>query len=170
MDIRKQGLSIEQAKQIDIVDYLAGLGYKPAKIRNADHWYLSPLREEKTPSFKVNRKLNRWYDHRLGKGGNIIDFAILYNNCTVGELLKNLSDNLSFHQPEIISSQHQQQQNAESKINIIQVKPLSSFSLLNYLQQRRIPVDLAERFCKEVKYELNGKEYFGIGFRNDAGG
>lgn len=170
MDFREQGLSIEEAKQIDLVDYLSKLGYSPSKIINSDHWYLSPLREEKTPSFKVNRNLNRWYDHGLGKGGNIIDFAILYNNCTVGELLKNLNDNLSFRRSGINNAQSQQEQGAESKIHILQVKTLSSFSLLNYLQQRRIPVDLAEQFCKEVKYELNGKEYFGIGFKNDAGG
>lgn len=56
-------LNCEQAKHIDLVDYLATLGHHPEKIRNNDYWYLSPLREEKTASFKVNRKLNVWYDH-----------------------------------------------------------------------------------------------------------
>jgi len=31
------------------------------------YWYLSPLREEKEASFKVNRKKNVWYDHGIGK-------------------------------------------------------------------------------------------------------
>lgn len=75
MELREQRLSIEEARQIDIVQYLSGLGYEPAKVRHFDYWYLSPLREEKTPSFKVNRKLNRWYDHGLGKGGNLVDLA-----------------------------------------------------------------------------------------------
>jgi DNA primase len=65
------------------------LGYNPVKVTNADHWYRSPLREENEPSFKVNRKLNLWFDHGLGKGGNLIDFGILYNNCTASELLQN---------------------------------------------------------------------------------
>ena len=26
------------------------------------YWYLSPLRKEVTPSFKVNDRLNEWYD------------------------------------------------------------------------------------------------------------
>ena len=64
-----------EVKQLDIVDYLEKLGHRPQKIRNNDYWYLSPLREEKEPSFKVNRKLNVWYDHGLGKGGNIIDLG-----------------------------------------------------------------------------------------------
>jgi hypothetical protein len=38
------------------------------------------------------------------------------------------------------------------------------------LQQRRIPLEVAECYCKEVKYELNNREYFAIGFKNDAGG
>lgn len=85
MNFRKQRISIEEAKEMDMVDYLSKLGYEPVKIRKADYWYSSPLRVEKKPSFKINRKLNRWYDHGLGIGGNIIDFAIRFQKCTVGE-------------------------------------------------------------------------------------
>ena len=170
MNFREQRLFIEEARQTDMVDYLSKLGHEPAKIRHFDYWYLSPLREEKTPSFKINRKLNRWYDHGLGKGGNIIDFAIIYNNCTIGEFLHQLNSNFSFQKPLAFHSQKQDTPNTESKINILQEKALSSFSLLRYLQQRRIPIDLAESYCREVKYELNGKEYFGIGFKNNSGG
>jgi hypothetical protein len=170
MNFRKQWLSIEEARQTDIVEYLSKLGYEPSKIRRDDYWYLSPLREEKTPSFKVNKKLNRWYDHGLGRGGNVIDFAILYNNCAVGEFLHQLSSGFSFQKPSLTPDQIKLNRNAESKINILHEKTLTSLSLLRYLQQRKIPIDLAEVYCKEVKYELNGKEYFGIGFKNDAGG
>ncbi|MCH5684068.1 hypothetical protein LWM68_07155 [Niabella sp. W65] len=31
-------------------------------------------------------------------------------------------------------------------------------------------MDIADRYCREVRYELNGKVYYGIGFRNDLGG
>ncbi|MCH5684067.1 CHC2 zinc finger domain-containing protein [Niabella sp. W65] len=99
MDFSKNRLSISEAKEIDIVHFLADLGYEPSKIRNNDYWYCSPLRDEKTPSFKVDRRLNLWYDHGLGKGGNLVDFAILYHGCTVSELLQNLSGNLSFKSP-----------------------------------------------------------------------
>ncbi len=170
MNFSKSRLTIEEARQSDIVDYLSNLGHEPSKIRSGDYWYLSPLREEKTPSFKVNKKLNRWYDHGLGKGGNIIDFAILYHNCTVGECLDQLSNNLSFQKPLVIQDQKKDNSITESKIIILQEKALTSLPLLRYLQQRKIPVDLADAFCREVKYELNGKEYFGIGFKNNSGG
>lgn len=167
MDFRKQRLSIQQIKEMDMVDYLSKLGYKPAKIRNADFWYLSPLRNEKTPSFKVNRKLNRWYDHGLGKGGNLIDFAILHQNCTIGEFLQKLNDDFSFHQP--VFHQHSKLK-TEKKLNVLQEFSISSFALLRYLEQRRIPIDIADQFCREVRYQLNDKIYYGIGFKNDSGG
>ncbi len=170
MNFSKQRLSIEEARQTDMVDYISKLGYEPAKVRGNDYWYLSPLREERTPSFKVNRKLNRWYDHGLGKGGNIIDFAILFSNCTVGEFLHQLSGNLSFQKPLLKHLDEQIESDGESKIKILQEKTLSSFSLLRYLHRRRLPIELVERYCREVKYELNGKEYFGIGFKNNSGG
>ena len=65
---RMKKLTSAEAKQINMLDYLTALGHHPEKIRNKDYWYLSPLREEKTPSFKVNRSLNAWYDHGIGKG------------------------------------------------------------------------------------------------------
>jgi hypothetical protein len=168
MNFRNKRLSISEAKEIDIVHFLADLGYEPSKIRNNDYWYFSPLRDEKTPSFKVNRKLNRWYDHGLGKGGNLVDFAILYHGCTVSEFLKNLSGNLSLQKPSIQQSVTRPE--PENQIKILGDFILSSTALLRYLQQRRIPVDIADRYCREVRYELNGKVYYGIGFKNDLGG
>ena len=78
-------LMCADAKQLDLVDYLASLGHQPQKARNQDHWYLSPLQEEKTPSFKVDRRLNMWYDRGTGKGGDLIDFGTLYYRCTVSD-------------------------------------------------------------------------------------
>ena len=168
MEFREQRLSVREAKEIDMVDYLSGLGYKPSKIRNADYWYLSPLRNERTPSFKVNRELNRWYDHGMGKGGNLIDFGIAWHHCTVGELLNKLSGRFSFQKP--LLSPLETLHKPEPGITILGDFALTSFGLLRYLSQRHIPVELAGRYCREVRYELNGKIWYGIGFKNDSGG
>src|SRR5579875_2929835 len=154
MDFRKQQVSCEEARQIDMVTYLSSLGHEPTKIRTFDYWYLSPLRQEKTPSFKVNRRLNRWYDHGLGKGGNLIDFAILYKECTVGEFLSTINANLFLHRPAFTHVEHVKKE-TEPCITIISEHSLISFTLLRYLYQRRIAIRVAERFCKEVVYELN---------------
>ena len=154
---------------MDMVSYLSSLGYEPARIRNWDYWYLSPLREEKTPSFKVNRKMNLWYDHGIGKGGNLIDFAILYNNCTVGELLQQLGAGLSFHPP-TSKSPDAAHPIDDTPLKIIKEGPLVSLGLYRYLYQRRVSMEVAKRFCKEVAFELSGRSYFAIGFKNNSGG
>jgi len=169
MDFRNNRLSIADVKEMDIVDYLSTLGHEPAKIRTSDFWYHSPLREENTPSFKVNRRLNRWYDHGLGKGGNLIDFAILYHGCTVGEFLQNLGGHLSLQKPGVSRPVLEAEQD-DNHIKVLGDFYLSSYALLRYLEQRRIPVDIADKYCREVRYELNGKTYYGIGFKNDLGG
>jgi hypothetical protein len=61
-------------------------------------------------------------------------------------------------------------QKPENQIKILGDFVLSSSALLRYLQQRRIPLSIADSYCREVRYELNGKVYYGIGFKNDLGG
>src|SRR5690606_21432957 len=140
MDFRKQKLSIAEAKEMDMVQYLSSLGHEPSKIKNNDYWYLSPLRQEKRPSFKVNRKLNRWYDHGLGKGGNIIDFGIAYYGCSVGEFLNKLDGGFSFQESlkNIPKTKNQQ----AHKLKILKDVALSSYALIRYLEQRKIPVEI----------------------------
>jgi hypothetical protein len=99
----------------------------------------------------------------------LFDFAILHSNCTIGEFLHQLNGNLSFHLPSVKQS-NEQAESPEGKIKILQEKSISSYSLVRYLHQRRLPIDLVERYCKEVKYELKGKEFFAIGFKNNSGG
>lgn len=41
-------MTCADAKKIDLVDYLASLGYHPQKVSPPDYWYLSPFRDEKT--------------------------------------------------------------------------------------------------------------------------
>ncbi len=167
MTFRKKTPSCEEAKEMDMVMYLSRLGYEPVKIINGDYWYLSPLRNEKTASFKINRRINKWFDHGLGRGGNLIDFAILFHNCTVGEFLHLINRNISLQKPAIL---HNEDSLTEHKLLVLGDFMLSSFGLLNYLQERRIPIDIADQYCREVRYELHNKIYYGIGFKNDSGG
>ena len=168
MNFRKKGLSCEEARKLDMVVYLSSLGIEPVKIRGNDYWYLSPLRIEKTASFKINRKMNAWYDHGIGKGGNIIDFATLHHDCTVAEFLRLVGDPYSFYQPFV--SMAKIPPVPESKIEVLQYQPLVALELLRYLQERRIPQAIACQYCGEVSYRFTQKEYYGIGFRNDLGG
>lgn len=165
----------KQANQIDMVDYLEKLGHSPQKIRNNDYWYLSPLREEKTASFKVNRSKNVWYDHAIGKGGTLVDFGKLYYQCTVKDLLFKLENEkgmiVSFHpQKNTIAGEKKELSNQSSKITIISSAEINNPTLQNYLQSRHIPLDIARQFCQEIRFELYGKKHLAIGFQNPGGG
>lgn len=43
-------------------------------------------------------------------------------------------------------------------------------ALVGYLASRGIVPPVAAAFCREVRYEINGRAFFAVGFRNDAGG
>lgn len=45
-----------------ITDFLHGQGYQPVSIKGSNWWYMSPLRNERTASFKVDVNKNLWYD------------------------------------------------------------------------------------------------------------
>ena len=160
------------AKQIDLVDYLSSLGYQPTKIRNNDHWYLSPLRDEKEPSFKVNRKMNMWYDHGLGIGGDLIDFGKLCHKCSVKELLTKLENQsngiISFHQQP--AGEKKDIHITEGKITVMDNREISSLLLIKYLHERNISLTIANRFCSEVDFDLYRKKHTAIGFKNNSGG
>lgn len=159
----------QQAKEIDLIEYLESLGFKPQNIRNNDYWYHSPFRQESTPSFKVNRKLKVWFDHGIGKGGDIIDLGTMYHQCSISALLQKLTQDFSFHPP-IAAIPKPANQPSESPIRIITLSEINHPSLVNYLAQRCIPLELANRYCKEIEYDLKGKTYKAIGFPNNAGG
>ena len=173
-------LSCAAARQIDLVDYLDFLGHHPKKIRNQDYWYLSPFRQERTASFKVDRKRNIWYDQGRGQGGDIIDFGVLYYNCSVGDLLGRLSDSkakewLSFHPhafsvPLPTNAAGEKEDDTRSKITVTDIHPLSSPALLNYLESRSIPLQIAARHCQEADFILYDKKQTAISFQNDSGG
>lgn len=168
------------ANQIDLVNYLKILGLEPSKIKNHDYWYLSPLRNEKTPSFKVNQKLNVWYDHGLGKGGNIIDFGIEYFRCTVSEFLQLLNRSgisstagLSFKKDDVQPADHEMtpgKNNHPDKIVIADVRELDDRLLTDYLASRSISREVAMRHCKEVEFCLYNRKYIAVGFPNNSGG
>jgi len=161
-------LTCEKARDISLIEILQKLGNSPTKETSNDAWFLSPFRKETKASFKVSRSLNRWYDHGQGKGGNTIDLIMQLKNYSVKETLEFLSGNISsfsFHQPPINST------NKDVKnYRILKVKNLDNQALLNYLKSRCIKIEVAKKYCQEIYYEMNGKNYFAICFKNNSGG
>ena len=162
-------ITCKAAKKIDIVSWLQSAGIYPVKVQGNDHWYLSPLRQEHTASFKVNRQLNAWYDHGAGRGGNLVDLGILLHQCSVKALLEKLSaESFSFHQQPTIVAKDEQE--ITSKLTLVAAAPLTSNILCNYMMARGIDVDIAKAYCEQITYTNQGKNYNAIGFKNNAGG
>ncbi|WP_444647700.1 toprim domain-containing protein [Flavobacterium columnare] len=165
-------MNIEKAKQIPIELVLQKMNYVPSKTNGFDKFYYSPFRDERTASFKINIKINRWYDHGLQKGGNIIDFIATKFNYTIPEVLKFLEN---YSEESVFSFQKQKKCETKiikstTEIKIIKVIEIQHFALKQYLENRKIYHYENEPNLKEVHYEVNGKKYFGIGFQNRSNG
>ena len=172
-------MNCAKANESDLIEYLASLEYHPAKIRNKDYWYLSPLRDERDPSFKVNKLKNIWYDHGIGKGGKVVDFVMQYFNCNLSDALHKIS---LFHQQDQLRESAGRIHDFKAKDDRLQAVDMSKaaikiidandaitdVSLCQYLQKRRIDIQIANRYCKEVSCSLNDRQYKAIGYKNTA--
>lgn len=162
--MKQHQLTCREVNQIDMVDYLSKQGYAPQKIRGNDYWYQSPFREEKTASFKVNRKLNVWFDHGSGNGGTLVDFGILYYKCSVKELLQKMMAEkdmiLSFHPHHFsLAGEKKELPEQSAKIKILSVSIITDIGLLNYLKNREISLPIAHQFCQQICFELYTKKW-----------
>lgn len=163
---RTNKLSCERARAFPIEKALAKLGHFPTKESDKEAWFLSPFRSETQASFKVSKKLNRWYDHGMGKGGNVIDLICLVNNSSVREALDWLQNgqvSFSFQQP-LFEEENQ------DKIEVNLIKQLDHFALMEYVMKRGISILTARKLCKEVHYRFKDKMYFALGLANNSGG
>ena len=163
----KKKLSCEKARDLSIQGVLERSGHFPSRESDKEAWFLSPFRSETQASFKVSKKLNRWYDHGAGIGGNVIDLVCLITKSTVKEALQLVNEGqpfFSFHQQTILNSLTTEQ------IQIIEIKELSHIALKDYLTSRKISLNTASKLCKEVHYGFKNRDYFAIGLKNDSGG
>lgn len=154
-------------KDISIKTFLAERGINPTTERAGYGMYNSPLREEHTPSFKVDYIQNLWYDFGLAEGGSIIDLVAKLENCTIAEAFNKLKgcDVLTIPQ-----SKPKSINRPPSPLQIREVRPLQNSRLLGYIANRGVDLEVAKYYCREVHYTLAGKSYFAVGFSNDAGG
>lgn len=166
-------MTFKEINQYAIREYLSHLGIYSAKDKNYYGMYHSPFRDDHDASMKVDYNKNVWFDYGTGKGGTLIDLVMRIENCTNGEAIRLLEQHISglssfsFHRNDntnILPS------NGKPGFNIQKVAELSNPALLQYLKERKINIDAAKEHCKEIHYSLGNKEYFAIGFQNDANG
>ena len=161
---------IKEIKSIPLADFLSQLGHEPTVRKGTRLWYKSPLRQEQTPSFKVETTLNCWYDFGLGRGGSIIDLATeMYQSTDVRYLMRCIADSCPVPSVQTVASTSFQRHSAPS-MERFEVVPLEHRALVAYLQERGIPAHIATVNCKEAHYSVNSKPYFAVAFENVCGG
>lgn len=161
---------IEEIKKIPLATFLSQLGYEPSYRRGNGLWYRSPLRQENTPSFKVQLDKNTWYDFGIAKGGTIIDLAAgLYHSDDIRYLIDYIVRCCPVPSAQTVASSFAPRHSAPSFENI-EIVPLGNPALFAYLKERGIPAHIAKANCMEAHYVHNGKPYFAIAFPNISGG
>lgn len=159
--------TIQAIKRLPIRAYLAERGLHPTKDNPRYGLYLSPLRKEHTPSFKVDYVQNLWYDFGLGAGGSIINLVMRLERCDFTQALRLLGSGERTQMAVRVPSSVPPTVPALRMLSDI---PLRHPALVSYLSSRGIDPAIVPVYCREVHYAVGGHNYFAVGFRNDAGG
>jgi DNA primase len=114
-----------------------------------------------------------WHDFGTNEGGTIIDLVMKMENCSFYEATCKLereyainSNSFSFH-GNTVSNEIENNVPTTTIQNII---PITHPKLIAWVRERKINLDLANLYCKEIHYRINEKNYFSVGFKNDKGG
>ena len=160
----------EIKRRISIRAYLALRGIVPCREYGNRGMYLSPLRKERTASFSVSYDKNLWHDFGTGEGGSIIDLVARMEGCSEVEAARRLNERNTGTFVPLSVEPLRANEPTPSRLAILSDRELTHPALLGYLTGRGIDPAIARTYCREVRYTIGGKEYFAIGFRNDAGG
>ena len=70
-------MTIDEIKSVCILQWMRANGYGEGIRKGRNFFFLSPFRQERTPSFSVNTDKNLWYDFGSSNrnGGNIINLV-----------------------------------------------------------------------------------------------
>lgn len=165
--------SNNNVKKISLIDILSlfDIHYSSIKRGGNDIWYLSPFRKENTPSFHVNVSLNIWYDHGLGKGGDVIDFLIMFVDDVTGyqeaiDWLNDFDGCIPNFKVDVDTSVN----SVDDAIDVTCSPTVVNSTLRHYYKQRGLDVTAPFFRGCQVDYKREGKLYFAIGHSNDSGG
>ena len=160
-------MNCKQANEnISIKEVMESFSLFPSKDNRRTAFYLAFDREEKTPSLSVNFEKNTAFDFGTGMKYDNVSLVQGIKKCSVSEALEYL---IRFDYS-ISTNQKIETDNFKPKsgYQILDIKELEHPSLMEYLKSRKL--DSLKSELKEIHYELNGKNYFGLGFKNDSDG
>jgi len=159
-------MNCKQFNSIRLEEVLISLGHLPTKQNEKEAWYLNPFGTETQASFKLDKKLNLWYLHSEGIGGNNTDFMMKYQNASVKEVLEWAEkQNFSSFQPQNDIHLKKSMPNYQ----ITKITELQNENLKNYLHRRGLSQNVYP-FIKEINFTIRDKKLYAVGFENLSGG
>lgn len=163
-------LQFQQAKQLDIVAFINQ--YLPIKFdrqKGHEYWYFSPfVGYQKTSSMQVNANKKVFHCFATGEKGDLSELVAKINDCS-------LYDALDFIFAHEISPNEQSfsfcgSATVKQETQLKSIKEVgNNKALIEYLETRKIPLDIAKKYLSEIYYFVGEKHYFGLGFKNNVG-
>jgi hypothetical protein len=171
-------MALQDIKDISIWEYLENKGIHPTKNYGYYGMYHSPYRKDRNASFKVDYKQNLWRDFGSGEGGSIIDLVMKMENCSFNVAVSKLEDKelcrQLYQQPKVPTYSQPNvatpQQSSPFSFHWDKIIPITHPELIAWVQERKIELDLANKYCQEIHYHNQSGNHFSVGFRNDNNG
>lgn len=172
-----------EAKKINFIEFIVRICSEDdiVNIKQNSALFKHPLRTDNDPSLSVfiNRINGNWSykDFALNQTGNIIDFVIRnYNEVSdVSSALKKICEILNITQEKkYIPIEFEHKKTTNNSIEIKSIKELNNRALIDYLNERKINVSIAQKYLKEIYFTIQKndelKNYFGLCFENRNSG
>ena len=158
-------MNCEEIKQkVGIRTVLESFDLFPVKENVKTAFYLALDRDEKVPSLSVDFVKNKAFDFGTGKSYDVISIVQQMNQCSVSEALEYL-ENLA---PSVLMQKMRSEISQEKSYEIINISEVRHPALIQYLTSRKVLKQ--KHLLKEVRYKMNDKRYFGVGFQNNSNG
>lgn len=85
-------MTSQEANSIPLEDILSYYGHNPSRHFGGYDMYSSPFRRDSSPSFKVFKEENRWYDFGEGTHGRAVDLVMRIENCSFPEAMRRIGE------------------------------------------------------------------------------
>ena len=144
---------------------MEALGARKGSARNM--WF-SPFRDETDASLHIDPVKNVWYDFGTGMGGTNVQLVMMARRCGAKAAEKFIAD----LDPSLVPRETTIKVETRQGIEIKRIREIESNFLKRYLQGRKIPMELAHQYLKEILVYSPSKDqnYTLIGFPNNPGG
>lgn len=150
-----------------MIHVLRKLNIEAIEKKKEQYWFKAKWRTERTASVKCEGNL--YYDFGDASGGNTIDFIMKHFSIDFVQAVKWLrkeSNSFSFDPPKQKSFSKLEKKKSYCIDNVQQ---LQNHILIDYLNTRKLNIEVCKRYLVEVYYRVNEKKYFGVGFKTNKG-